>query len=66
MARERELGWDLEALNKAYRQGYMSGLIHMDKAQCPYQSDVVIAAWEAGWDDGSEESAEHQRTANIA
>ena len=51
MARDMKLGWDVEALNKAYRQGYMAASMGMDKSRCPYRGDVVIAAWEAGWDD---------------
>ncbi|MFE8071183.1 ribosome modulation factor [Marinobacteraceae bacterium S3BR75-40.1] len=54
MAKEIGLGWDLESLNKAYRQGYMSGLMGMAKDRCPYRSEVVAAAWEAGWEDGAE------------
>ena len=48
MARDIKLGWDVEALNKAYRQGYMAANMGMDKSRCPYRGDVVIAAWEAG------------------
>ena len=66
MASRKGLGWDLESLNKAYRQGYMAGLMHMDSEQCPYHSEVVIAAWEAGWEDGAETSMEYQQTACIA
>ncbi|KAA1172365.1 hypothetical protein FWJ25_14350 [Marinobacter salinexigens] len=51
MARDMKLGWDVEALNKAYRQGYMAASMGMDKSRCPYRGEVVIAAWEAGWDD---------------
>ena len=54
MARDIKLGWDVEALNKAYRQGYMAANIGMDKSRCPYRGDVVIAAWEAGWDDADQ------------
>jgi len=53
MARRKGLGWDLESLNKAYRQGYMAGTLGMVRQNCPYQSAVVVAAWEAGWEDGS-------------
>lgn len=53
MARDVKLGWDLESLNKAYRQGYMAGLMGMNRERCPYRGDVVIAAWEAGWEDGA-------------
>ncbi len=54
MARDIKLGWDVEALNKAYRQGYMAANMGMDKSRCPYRGDVVIAAWEAGWDDSDQ------------
>lgn len=55
MARDIKLGWDVEALNKAYRQGYMSASMHMARERCPYRGEVVIAAWEAGWEDGRAE-----------
>ena len=54
MARDIKLGWDVEALNKPYRQGYMAANMGMDKSRCPYRGDVVIAAWEAGWDDADQ------------
>lgn len=54
MARDIKLGWDVEALNKAYRQGYMAASVGMDKTRCPYRGDVVVAAWEAGWDDAGQ------------
>lgn len=54
MARDMKLGWDVEALNKAYRQGYMAASMGMDKSRCPYRGEVVIAAWEAGWDDADQ------------
>ncbi|MBW0148565.1 ribosome modulation factor [Marinobacter arenosus] len=54
MARDMKLGWDVEALNKAYRQGYMAASMGMEKARCPYRGEVVIAAWEAGWDDADQ------------
>lgn len=54
MARDMKLGWDVEALNKAYRQGYMAASMGMDKTRCPYRGEVVVAAWEAGWDDAGE------------
>ncbi|MEQ5816819.1 hypothetical protein J3362_14990 [Marinobacter sp. NFXS11] len=56
MARDIKLGWDVEALNKAYRQGYMAANMGMDKSRCPYRGEVVIAAWEAGWDDADQMS----------
>ena len=54
MARDIKLGWDVEALNKAYRQGYMAASMGFEKTRCPYRGDVVIAAWEAGWDDAGQ------------
>ncbi|WP_100639169.1 ribosome modulation factor [Marinobacter salexigens] len=54
MARDIKLGWDVEALNKAYRQGNMAAAMNMDKTRCPYRGEVVVAAWEAGWDDAVE------------
>ena len=54
MATDIKLGWDVEALNKAYRQGYMAGERCMDKTRCPYRGEVIIAAWEAGWDDAGQ------------
>ncbi|WP_407942866.1 ribosome modulation factor [Marinobacter similis] len=32
----------------------------MDKARCPYRGEVVIAAWEAGWDDADQIAREKQ------
>ncbi|SDW95411.1 ribosome modulation factor [Marinobacter mobilis] len=51
MAKDVKLGWDVESLNKAYRQGYMAAEMGMARERCPYRGDVVIAAWEAGWED---------------
>lgn len=47
-----ESEWTLDSLNKAYQQGYMTGLAGKSSEECPYSNDVLIAAWEAGWDDG--------------
>ncbi|WP_372981530.1 ribosome modulation factor [Marinobacter sediminum] len=58
MARDIKLGWEVEALNKAYRQGYMAASMGMEKAHCPYRGEVVIAAWEAGWDDADQVARE--------
>ena len=44
--------WTLESLNKSYQQGYMTGLAGKEGVECPYKNDILIAAWEAGWDDG--------------
>lgn len=48
-----ETAWTLDTLNKAYQQGYMTGLAGKSNDDCPYNNDVLTAAWEAGWDDGS-------------
>lgn len=64
MAKEMGLGWDLESLNKAYRQGYMAGLMGMARERCPYRSEVVGAAWEAGWEDGAD-SLQRERKSGI-
>ena len=60
MARDIKLGWEVEALNKAYRQGYMAASMGMEKARCPYRGEVVIAAWEAGWDDADQIARERR------
>ena len=54
MARDIKLGWDVESLNKAYRQGYMAANMGMTRDRCPYRGEVVIAAWEAGWEDAEQ------------
>ena len=51
MARDIKLGWDVESLNKAYRQGYMAASMGMERSRCPYRGEVVVAAWEAGLED---------------
>lgn len=58
MARDIGLGWDVESLNKAYRQGCMAASMNMARERCPYRSSVVIAAWEAGWEDGAQAMAD--------
>ena len=45
--------WSIDTLNRAYRQGYLFGLSGEPQESCPFQSDVIAAAWEAGWTDGS-------------
>jgi ribosome modulation factor len=49
--------WSIDNLNKAYRQGYLFGLSGESQQTCPYQSDVIAAAWEAGWQDGRTQSS---------
>ena len=55
-----EQHWTLATLNKAYQQGYLNGLAGQSTEDCPYTDDVLIAAWEAGWDDGH---CQHRRAA---
>ncbi|SNC77130.1 ribosome modulation factor [Marinobacter sp. es.048] len=64
MARDIKLGWDVEALNKAYRQGFMAANMGMDKTRCPYRGEVVIAAWEAGWEDADQVARDDRGQAN--
>jgi ribosome modulation factor len=54
MARDIKLGWDVGSLNKAYRQGYMAANMGMIRDRCPYRGEVVVAAWEAGWEDAGQ------------
>lgn len=56
-----ESQWTLDSLNKSYQQGYMTGLAGKPSAECPYQNDVLIAAWEAGWDDGDNQYRRSQQ-----
>lgn len=54
MAEDFSLSWNLETLNKAYKQGYMCGVMGSDPSKRPMMTEVVLAAWEAGWEDGKE------------
>lgn len=54
-----EQQWSIDSLNKAYRQGYLFGLSGESKEHCPVQSEVIAAAWEAGWTDGKEQHHSH-------
>lgn len=56
--------WSIETLNKAYRQGYMFGLSGEPQDSCPYKSDVIAAAWEAGWSDGRSQAQRAHDTEN--
>lgn len=47
--------WDLESLEKAYRHGYMAGMVGKAADLCPYRAEVIANAWEAGWQDGREQ-----------
>ncbi|GLQ33121.1 ribosome modulation factor [Litoribrevibacter albus] len=51
--------YSLESMDKAYRRGYMTGVTGSQE-HCPYTTEVLIAAWEAGRDDGNEYFEEHQ------
>ncbi|RMF14953.1 MAG: hypothetical protein D6758_10560 [Gammaproteobacteria bacterium] len=64
MANQLSLNWNLETLNKAYRQGYMAGLLNLAREKCPYRGDVVVAAWEAGWEDGISATAQGEGTSS--
>lgn len=65
MTRDIKLGWDVEALSKAYRQGHMAATMGMAKTRCPYRGEVVISAWEAGWDDAGPVVREHQKRDDL-
>ena len=54
MAQDLSLSWDIDSLNKAYRQGYMAGIMGANRQHSPYSGEVIQAAWEAGWEDGIE------------
>lgn len=54
MAGDFSLSWNIESLNQAYKQGYMCGVMGSDTGKRPEMSDVMLAAWEAGWEDGNE------------
>lgn len=56
--------WSIETLNKAYRQGYMFGLSGEPQDTCPYKSEVIAAAWEAGWNDGRTQAHQAQSLEN--
>jgi ribosome modulation factor len=47
--------WDLESLEKAYRHGFMAGMVGKESDACPYRAEVIVNAWEAGWQDGREQ-----------
>jgi len=55
MAKPLPMNWDLDSLHKAYRQGYMAGVMGMNTDRCPYRGEIIVAAWEAGWEDGRQD-----------
>ncbi len=61
-----ETHWDLQSLEKSYRRGFMVGMTGQANDSCPYRAEVLVDAWEAGWQDGREQfekkqSAEHHQ-----
>lgn len=66
MAQDFSLRWNIDSLNQAYRHGYMSGVMGADKAKRPELSDVIAAAWEAGWEDGAALAQEEAPEPRIA
>ncbi|MEY8246923.1 MAG: ribosome modulation factor [Bermanella sp.] len=46
--------WNLDNLEKAYRHGFMAGMVGKPSVACPHQAEVMANAWEAGWQDGRE------------
>lgn len=66
MIRNAALNWNLSTLTKAYQQGHMAGALGMERSKCPYRGDVVVAAWEAGWEDGKEQPASGRLAASLA
>jgi ribosome modulation factor len=47
--------WDLESLEKAYRHGFMTGMVGKTLSSCTYRAEMIVNAWEAGWHDGKEQ-----------
>jgi ribosome modulation factor len=47
--------WDLESLDKAYRHGFMAGMVGKTFSSCIYRAEMIVNAWEAGWYDGREQ-----------
>jgi ribosome modulation factor len=59
--------WSLDALNKAYQQGFMVGLSGENNNECSFVDDILAAAWESGLEDGLEQyrlSIKKERYAN--
>ena len=47
--------WDMKGLEKAYRKGYMMGMVGKKIKSCPYRAEIISNAWEAGWQDGKDQ-----------
>lgn len=47
--------WDVQSLEKAYRHGFMAGMVGKAHDACPYKAEMIANAWEAGWQDGKEQ-----------
>ena len=47
--------WDVQSLEKAYRHGFMAGMVGKAQDSCPYKAEMIANAWEAGWQDGKEQ-----------
>jgi ribosome modulation factor len=66
MAQDFSLCWDIDSLNKAYRQGYMAGVMGADKQLDFHPEEIVQTAWEAGWEDGLENCALEKPSENFS
>ena len=56
--------WDLQTLEKAYRHGFMAGMTGKPQDNCKYRAEVIVTAWEAGWQDGREQFDKKQSQKN--
>lgn len=66
MVKDTALNWNLATLNKAYQQGHMAGTLGIARVKCPYRGDVVVAAWEAGWEDAREQPVSARSASSLA
>ena len=48
--------WDINVLNKVYREGYMPGVMERGARACPYECDIRTASWDAGRKDAVQAS----------
>ena len=49
-----KLQWHV-GLDEAYEMGYANGLEGKHERKAPFDLEVLVASWEAGWDDGHED-----------